>query len=210
VATGEQLSRVLPVLAALRRRHPEVVLSVDTSDPAVAAAALDADADLINDVTAARRPGLLELVADRGAAVVLMHMRGTPRTMQADTTYDDVVAEVHSYLESRARVAVDSGIAPDRVWLDPGIGFGKNDGGNLKLLAAMPRLAELGHPVLVGASRKAFIGRLTGAAVDARLPGSLAALIPVLGLSRVVVRVHDAAASLQFLELATSLHEVAS
>jgi dihydropteroate synthase len=210
VPSDEQLRRVLPVLGELRARHSEVLLSVDTSNPEVAEAALAAGADLVNDVTAASRPELLELAASHGAAVVLMHMRGTPRTMQSDTRYDDVVAEVHAYLKGRAHAALSCGIPPDRIWLDPGIGFGKDDVGNLRLLAAMPRLARLGHPVLVGASRKAFIGRLTGATVEARLPGSLAALIPVVGLPRVVVRVHDAAASLQFLELATQVREAAS
>jgi len=210
VTTDEQLRRVLPVLVQLRSRYPETLLSVDTSDLDVAEAALDAGADLINDVTAASRPGLLELVASRRAAIVLMHMRGTPRTMQTDTDYDDVVAEVRSFLTRRARAAVDSGIPPHRVWLDPGIGFGKDEMGNLRLLAALPELAGLGHPVLVGASRKSFIGRLTGTSVEARLPGSLAALIPVIGLARAVARVHDAAASVQFLEVAARLHEVAS
>ena len=210
VPANEQLRRVLPILAELRKRHPETLLSVDTSDLGVAEAVIDAGADLINDVTAASQSGLLELVASRDAAIVLMHMRGSPRTMQVDTVYDDVVADVRSFLERRARRAVDTGIPSHRVWIDPGIGFGKDDSGNLRLLAALPELAGLGHPVLIGASRKSFIGRLTGAAVEARLPGSLAALIPVVGLARTVVRVHDAAASVQFLELASRLHEVAS
>lgn len=210
VPADEQLARVLPVLKELRRRQPDILLSVDTSDPGVAEAALDAGADLVNDVTAASRPGLLELVRSRGAAIVLMHMRGTPRTMQVDTDYDDVVVEVRSFLQRRARAAVDRGIPPHRVWIDPGIGFGKDDTGNLRLLAALPELAGLGHPVLVGASRKSFIGRLTGTEVEGRLPGSLAALIPAVGLDRAVVRVHDAAASVQFLEVASMLHEVAT
>lgn len=210
VPADEQLARVLPVLKELRRRQPDILLSVDTSDPGVAETALDAGADLVNDVTAASRPGLLELVRSRGAAIVLMHMRGTPRTMQVDTDYDDVVVEVRSFLQRRARAAVDRGIPPHRVWIDPGIGFGKDDTGNLRLLAALPELAGLGHPVLVGASRKSFIGRLTGTEVEGRLPGSLAALIPAVGLDRAVVRVHDAAASVQFLEVASMLHEVAT
>ena len=130
--------------------------------------------------------------------------------MQRDTAYDDVVAEVRGFLRRRAAAATDAGIPPARVWIDPGIGFGKDVAGNLKLLAALPEFAELGHPVLVGASRKSFIGTISGADVTARLPGSLAALIPTLGMPRVVVRVHDPLPSVQFLEVACRLREVAS
>lgn len=207
VLAHEELRRVLPVVSRLRHRHPELLISVDTSKPDVAEAALHEGADIINDVTAGGADGLLELVASMGAAVVLMHLRGTPRTMQTDTTYDDVVAEVHGYLQRRAEAAVAAGIPPHRVWIDPGIGFGKDVDGNLRLLAALPELADLGHPVLVGASRKSFIGRLTGAEVGRRLPGSLAALIPTVGLPRAVVRVHEPTPTVQFLEVASRLHE---
>jgi dihydropteroate synthase len=202
VAPDDEIRRVAPVIAELRRRHPEAVLSVDTTKIAVAATALDAGADVVNDVSAAAEPGMLELVAERGAAVVLMHRRGTPRTMQTDTAYDDVVAEVHAFLRDRAAAAASAGIPGDRIWLDPGIGFGKDDDGNLALLAALPQLAALGHPVVVGPSRKSFIGRLTGAPVDGRLAGTLAALIPAVGLDRVAVRVHDSGAAVQFLTIA--------
>jgi len=207
VLAHEEFRRVLPVVSRLRHRHPELLISVDTSKPDVAEAALHEGADIINDVTAGGADGLLELVASMGAAVVLMHLRGTPRTMQTDTTYDDVVAEVHGYLQRRAEAAVAAGIPPHRVWIDPGIGFGKDVDGNLRLLAALPELADLGHPVLVGASRKSFIGRLTGAEVGRRLPGSLAALIPTVGLPRAVVRVHEPTPTVQFLEVASRLHE---
>ena len=207
VMADEELRRVLPVVSRLRHRHPELLISVDTSKPDVAEAALHEGADIINDVTAGGADGLLELVASMGAAVVLMHLRGTPRTMQTDTTYDDVVAEVHGYLQRRAEAAVATGIPPHRVWIDPGIGFAKDVDGNLRLLAALPELADLGHPVLVGASRKSFIGRLTGAEVGGRLPGSLAALIPTVGLPRAVVRVHEPTPTVQFLEVASRLHE---
>jgi dihydropteroate synthase len=139
-----------------------------------------------------------------------MHMRGKPRTMQHDTHYVDVVGEVHTFLAERAAAAVAAGIPPQRVWLDPGIGFGKDVAGNLDLLAALPRLAALGHPVLVGPSRKSFIGRLTGAPTDRRLPGTLAALLPALGLERCVVRVHEPGAARQFLDIAIRLTEAAS
>jgi len=206
----EELARVIPVITGIRRRWPETLLSVDTSKVEVAAAAMDAGADLVNDVTAASEPGMLELVAGHEAGVVLMHMRGEPRTMQHDTTYTDVVAEVHEFLRQRAEAAVAAGIQPHRVWLDPGIGFGKDAAGNMALLASLADLAALGHPVLVGPSNKSFIGRLTGAPVSTRLPGTLGALVSAIGLPRVVVRVHDAAAAVQFFEIATLVEEVSA
>ena len=208
VDPAEEIRRVVPVIAAIRRECPAAVISVDTSKVEVASEALEAGADLVNDVTAASAPGMLSLVAGFDAGIVLMHMRGKPRTMQRDTTYTDVVAEVHEHLRQRAAVAVEAGIPPHRVWLDPGIGFGKNQTGNLALLAALPDLAALGHPVLVGPSNKSFVGRLTGAETEARGPGTLAALLPAVGISKAVVRVHDPAAAIQFLEVAARLHEV--
>jgi len=146
-------------------------------------------------VTAGSAPGMHDLVAEHGAAIVLMHMRGEPRTMQTELGYRHVVAEVHSHLVDRAAAALAAGIPSQRVWLDPGIGFGKDDDGNLALLGALPDLASHGHPVLVGPSNKSFIGRLTGAPVDDRLPGTLGALIAILEVPRAVVRVHDPAAA---------------
>jgi dihydropteroate synthase len=207
VDTAEELRRVVPVINEVRRRWPEVVLSVDTSKVGVAQPSLDAGADLVNDVTAASATGMLELVARSNAGIVLMHMRGEPRTMQSDTTYDNVVAEVHEYLRGRAAAAVAAGIPAHRVWLDPGIGFGKGDDGNLALLSALPDLAAFGHPVLIGPSNKSFIGHLTGADLGNRLPGTLAALWPAVGIDRAVVRVHDASATIQFLEVARRLDE---
>jgi dihydropteroate synthase len=209
VEAAVEIGRVVPVIAALARRHPEVVLSVDTGKVAVARAALDAGATMVNDVTAAREEEMLPLVAERGAGIVLMHMRGEPRTMQADTGYADVVAEVHELLAERAAAAVAAGIAPARVILDPGIGFGKDLAGNLRLLRALGDLAALGHPVAVGASRKSFLGALTGAAVDDRLPGSLAAVAGASALPRVLVRVHDVAATVQFLAVLAAVRSAA-
>jgi dihydropteroate synthase len=198
---------VVPVVAEIRRLHPGLPVSVDTSKAEVAAAALEAGADLVNDVSACRDPEMLATVAAAGAGIALMHMRGEPRTMQQDTRYDDVVAEVHAFLRRRAAAAVAAGVDGDLVWLDPGIGFGKDVEGNLALLRALPDLAALGHPVLVGPSRKAFIGRLTGAAVDDRLPGTLAAVHPAVALPRAVVRVHDVAAAVQYLAVARRIAE---
>ena len=210
VSADEELVRVLGVIRELRRRHPSVALSVDTSKHAVASRALAAGADIINDVSAAGDPRMLSLAASSGAAIVLMHRRGTPETMQVDTRYDDVVAEVHGFLRQRAAAASAAGVAAEKIWLDPGIGFGKDDDGNLALIAALPDLACLGHPVVLGPSRKSFIGRLTGAPVGDRLPGTLAALVPALGIDRVVVRVHDPGPATQFLEIAGRLRGAAA
>ena len=209
VSAAAEIARVVPVIGELARRHPGLVLSVDTGKAEVARASLDAGAIVVNDVTAGRDPAMLPLVAERGAAVVLMHMRGEPRSMQADTRYADVVAEVHAFLGERAAAAAAAGIAPELVILDPGIGFGKDAAGNLRLLAALRDLAALGHPLVVGASRKSFIGTLTGAAVDARLPGSLAAIAAAAALPRALVRVHDVAATVQFLTVLAAVRSAA-
>jgi len=197
--------RTVPVIASLVARFPRTLVSIDTSKADVAVAALDAGATLINDVRAGADPGMLPLAAARGAGIVLMHMRGEPRTMQVDTAYDDVVAEVHGFLAERAAMATATGLPAEHVFLDPGIGFGKDMAGNLALLRAVPDLASLGYPVVLGASRKSFIGRLTGAAAEARLPGSLAALTRAASVPRCVVRVHDAAETVQFLTVLAAL-----
>lgn len=210
VDAGEEQRRVVPVISEIRRQWPDVVLSVDTSKTEVAAQALEAGADLVNDVTAGAQPGMFDLVAKENAGIILMHMRGEPRSMQEDITYTNVVAEVHEHLRRRADAAVDAGILPHRVWLDPGIGFGKDDDGNLALLAALPDLGVFNHPIVVGPSRKSFIGRLTGAVLEARLPGTLGALIPAIEIPRAVVRVHDSAAVVQFLEIAGRIREASA
>lgn len=210
VDAAEECRRVVPVIRALRERHPSAILSIDTSKVAVAEDALSAGADIVNDVSAAAEPGMLDLVAESGAAIVLMHRRGSAKTMQLDTGYDDLVPEVHGWLRARAAAAASAGVPAKHVWLDPGIGFGKDDAGNLSLLAALPDLAALGHPVLVGPSRKSFIGRLTGSRVGDRLGGTLAALIPSIALDRVIVRVHDPGPAVQFLQLGRLIVESAA
>jgi dihydropteroate synthase len=210
VDAAEERRRVVPVIRELREASPDTVLSVDTSKTSVAAAALEAGADIVNDVTAGSAPDMLDLVAEHGAAIVLMHMRGEPRTMQSDLGYRHVVAEVHGRLVDRAAAALAAGIPRHRVWLDPGIGFGKNDDGNLALLGALPELASHGHPIVVGPSNKSFIGRLTGAPVSDRLPGTLGALVAILDVPCAVVRVHDPAAAAQFLEIAARVREVSA
>jgi dihydropteroate synthase len=209
VSASLEADRVVPVIAELARLHREQVISVDTSKPAVARAALAAGAAMVNDVNAAREEGMLECVAEHGAAIVLMHRRGEPRTMQTDTRYADVVAEVHAFLAARAGTAIAAGIAPERILLDPGIGFGKDAAGNARLLAALADLACLGHPVVVGASRKSFIGMLTGAAPGERLAGSLAAIAGAASLPRVLLRVHDVAATVQFVTVLAAIRSAA-
>lgn len=201
--------RVLPVVEGILAERPDALVSIDTRRASVAAAALAAGACLVNDVSAGADPAMLGVVAGAGAGIVLMHMRGEPATMQRDTHYVDVVAEVHAFLAARATAADAAGVARERIFLDPGIGFGKDVGGNLRLLRALEDLAALGYPVVVGASRKSFIGALTGAAAGERLPGSLAALVRAAAIPRAMVRVHDVAATVQFLEVLAAVEGAA-
>jgi dihydropteroate synthase len=192
VPAEEELRRLGPVLAAVRERGAPLPLSVDTSKAVVAEAALDAGAVVVNDVTAGRAdPRLLPLAAERGAAVCLLHMQGTPATMQDDPTYEDVVAEVRDFLAARLDAAVDAGVPSEHVLLDPGIGFGKTLEHNLALLAGLPLLAALGRPIVVGVSRKGMLGRLLGREPPERLAGSLAAGLAAVARGAAVVRAHD-------------------
>ena len=188
----EQVARLSGVLRALRVAEPPLALSIDTSLASVAEAALDAGFALVNDVTAGRLdPGLLPLVAERGADLCLVHMRGDPRTMQDDPAYGDVVGEVRDFLAARLQAALDAGVAEERIVLDPGIGFGKTLDHNLALLAGVPALAELGRPVLIGVSRKGMFGRLLGREVGERMPASVAAGLAAVARGAAVLRVHD-------------------
>ncbi len=195
VSVEEELERVGPVVAALAGDvEPAVRVSIDTSKAEVAEAALDAGASVVNDVTALRGdPDLASLCGERDCEVVLMHMLGTPRTMQDDPRYDDVVDDVKAFLAGRIEVAVAAGIAEGRIWLDPGIGFGKTVVHNLELLHRLDELRELGRPVVVGASRKGFIGKLTGRDVTERLGGTIAANVLAFAGGADVLRVHDVA-----------------
>jgi dihydropteroate synthase len=206
VDAEEERRRVLPVVEGIRAAGVAARISVDTSKVAVAAAALDAGADYVNDVTALRGdPDLAGLVADRGVDVCLMHMRGSPRTMQDDPRYDDVVDTVKAFLEERMAAAVQAGIAEERIELDPGIGFGKTVAHNLELIDRLGEIVALGRPVVLGTSRKAFIGRITGRDDPReRTAGTLATL--VLGLERgaTVFRVHDVAPARDALAVAAA------
>ncbi len=191
VPVEEELRRVLPVLEGLRARTA-VLLSVDTSKPEVAEAALAAGADIINDISAARAGArMFELAAAAGAGLVLMHMRGMPKTMQADPRYGDVTAEVRAFLTGRMAAALDAGVPAESIILDPGIGFGKRAEDNLALLDAVDELAALGRPVLLGVSRKGFIGGVLDAPPQDRLEGTIGAAIVGLVRGAHILRVHD-------------------
>jgi dihydropteroate synthase len=197
VAAEEELERVGPVVAALVAADgPGVPVSIDTSKAAVAAAALDAGAAIVNDVTAMRAdPELAEVCAGRDCELVLVHMQGEPRTMQENPSYDDVVAEVKAFLADRVEAAVAAGVEEDRIWIDPGIGFGKTVEHNLRLLASLGELRELGRPIVIGTSRKRFLGAITGREVDRRLGGSIASNVLALARGADVFRVHDVLAA---------------
>jgi dihydropteroate synthase len=192
VDAEEESRRVLPVLDGLV--GVGVPISIDTSKAEVAAAALDAGAGWVNDVTALRGdPDLASLCAERRCEVVLMHMLGTPRTMQEDPRYDDVVEDVRAFLGSRIEAAISAGVEEQRIWIDPGIGFGKTVEHNLDLLRRLGELRELGRPILVGTSRKSFIGKITGRGVDGRLGGTIASNVLAVANGADGVRVHDVA-----------------
>jgi dihydropteroate synthase len=191
VSSKEELERVLPVLQGLRR-EVHVPIAIDTYKAPVARAALGAGADIVNDISALRfDPQMISLVAAEKVPVVLMHMQGVPQTMQMEPRYDDVVREVKKFLVERLHQAVNLGIEPEKVILDPGIGFGKTLDHNLTLLRSLADLAAIGQPLLVGASRKAFIGRILAVDPDKRLEGSLAAAVAAVLAGANIIRVHD-------------------
>lgn len=188
-----ECERVVPAIAEIRKRLPRVLISVDTRKAGVARPALDAGADIVNDISALRDdPDLVRLSAERNVPVVLMHMRGTPRTMQDDPVYADAPAEVRSELLESARRAEASGVRRENIVLDPGIGFGKRLEHNLAILGRLSLLVETGYPVLVGLSRKGFLGRLLdGRPAEGRLAGTLAALAWCVLEGAAILRVHD-------------------
>ena len=205
VAADEECARVLPVIAGIHAADPAIRISVDTSKAAVAAAALDAGASYVNDVTALRGdPEMAALVAERGADVCLMHMRGTPRTMQAEAVYDDVVEDVKAFLHERIEAAVAAGIAVERIEVDPGIGFAKTIDHNLALLDDLRALTALGRPIVLGTSRKSFLGRITGRETAERMPATLATVVMGLERGAEVFRVHDVAPARDALAVAAA------
>jgi dihydropteroate synthase len=205
VGEEEERERVLPVVERLAR-DAGARLSIDTTKLAVARAALDAGATLVNDVSAFRfDPGMAALVAETGAGCCLMHMLGEPRTMQQDPRYDDVVSDVKAFLEERLAFAVSEGIEEERVWLDPGIGFGKTVEHNLELLRRLDEIVAIGRPVVVGTSRKSFLGKLVGGRDEGqRLPGTIATNVLALERGASVFRVHDVAQNADALAVAAA------
>jgi dihydropteroate synthase len=203
VSAEEERGRVEPVVAGLAGA---ATVSIDTSKLVVAEAALDAGAVIVNDVTALRNaPEIAGLCAQHGAGLVLMHMQGDPRTMQEAPSYDDVVDEVKAFLAERLQAAVDAGVDEERVWLDPGIGFGKTVDHNLELLRRLGELRELGRPLVVGTSRKGFIGRIDGSAVGDRLGGTIASSVFAAAEGADVLRVHDVAELAQAVKMASAI-----
>jgi dihydropteroate synthase len=203
VAEDEELRRVMPVLEALS--DGGAALSIDTMKPGVARAALDAGARIVNDVTAFRfAPEMAELVAEAGVDCCLMHILGEPRTMQDDPRYDDVVSDVKAFLEERLAFAVERGVPEQRVWLDPGIGFGKTVDHNLELIRRLDEIVAIGRPVAIGTSRKSFLGKLTGRDVAERLPGTIATNVLAYERGASVFRVHDVAEVADALKVAAA------
>jgi dihydropteroate synthase len=191
VTVEEELARVVPVIKRLAA-EVDMPLSIDTRKPEVARAALDAGAVAVNDVSGAREPGMLEVVAASGAGLVLMHMLGDPKTMQVEPRYEDVVREVRAYLAQRLEAAEAAGIDRDRLAVDPGLGFGKTYEHNLELMWHIDRFLGLGVPVVVGPSRKSFIGAALGdLPIDQRLEGTVGAAAWLAGKGAHIVRVHD-------------------
>ncbi len=205
VTTNVEIDRVVPVVAALAARA--VVVSVDTSKAEVAAAALDAGAAIVNDVTALSDPAMVELAATTGAGLVLMHMQGEPRTMQENPQYEDVVEDVAGYLEVAAASAIEAGVRKESICLDPGIGFGKSLGHNLDLLSlGVARIAQTGYPVLVGASRKSFISGILGSIdTDERDPASAAAQVLAVASGASIIRSHNVVMALQTVRVADAI-----
>jgi dihydropteroate synthase len=207
VAVDEELRRVVPVVEALAAEG--FAVSIDTSKPEVAVAALAAGANVVNDVSGAGDPALLAATAEGGAGYVLMHSRGTPQTMATLAEYDDVVADVYEFLAEGLERCADAGIARDRVIVDPGLGFAKTAAHNLELLHSLRQLRSLGRPVLVGASRKSFLGALLdGAGEQDRLEGSLACAAAAVSSGAAILRVHDVAATVRVARVARAISAV--
>ena len=207
VSAEEELRRVVPVIERLAKRG-DVVLSIDTQKPAVARAALDAGASIVNDVAANREsPEMWQVVAEARAGYVCMHMQGTPQTMQAKPCYDDVLREVGSFFAERLARLAEHGVSGEQVALDPGIGFGKELEHNMKLLSGLNQFSVAQRPLLVGVSRKSFIGKLLGTALEERLPASLACAVWSVIEGAHIVRVHDVAETVQAVRMAEALSD---
>jgi dihydropteroate synthase len=205
VPAAQELERVIPVVEGVAGLNLPVQISIDTMKLEVAERALDAGASYVNDVTAFRHdPDLAGLVADRGVDCCLMHMLGEPRTMQDDPRYDDVVDDVKAFLEARMGAAIEAGVKEERIQLDPGIGFGKTMEHNLELLRRLDELVAIGRPLVIGTSRKSFLGRITGRDVTERVHATAATTVIAFERGATVFRVHDVAATRDVLAVAAA------
>ena len=204
VTAEVEMSRVIPVIEALGKARPGRV-SVDTMKPRVAEAALYAGATIVNDVSGLRDQKMVELVAEHDAAVIIMHMLGEPRTMQKSPRYKDVVGDIIRFLADRIDVAENAGVNPRKIMVDPGIGFGKTMDHNLEIIARLRELKVLGKPIVIGVSRKSFIGKLTGSPTDDRLEGSIAAAVLAIENGADIVRVHDVEETIAALRVAEAI-----
>lgn len=212
ISAEEQIRRIRPVLEAVRCTHPEITLSVDTTRTEVAQAAFDSGADIVNDISALRESSdLADFVSRQAGGLILMHMRGDPLTMQLNTDYLDIVSEVKDFLAQRAKLAMQSGLSGDRIWIDPGIGFGKSCQGNLEMIRSIGDCHDLGHPVVVGVSRKSFIGKILDREPKERLAGTLAVIscLESKGV-KLIHRVHDVGAVRDFLRMTEAMRKEAS
>lgn len=207
VGTAEEIRRVLPVIETLHRLRPEAIISIDTSKSEVAAAALAAGACIVNDVTGLRGdPAMARVVAETGAGLVIMHMLGTPRTMQREPRYHDVVTEVRDFFECQCSAAIRAGIAPEAIVVDPGIGFGKTIAHNLALIRALDRITVADRPVLLGVSRKSFIGSLVGSQkIEDRAWPTVALTSFARELGVRLHRVHDVKPNLEALRMTEAI-----
>ncbi|MDX1914337.1 MAG: dihydropteroate synthase [Methylophilus sp.] len=204
VSSQEELDRILPVIEALVSQI-NIPISIDTYKPAVMQAAIDAGASIVNDVRALQEVGAIETLAKSSAGVCLMHMQGTPQTMQINPEYQDVVAEVKAFLMQRVSACEQFGIAPNRIILDPGFGFGKTRAHNITLIQQLASFQDLGLPLLVGLSRKSVLGQVTGHDVDARLYASVAAAVIAVMRGARIVRVHDVRATVEALKVVMAI-----
>lgn len=205
VPLEEELQRVVPVIEALVAKNIQVPISIDTYKPAVMKAALAAGASIVNDVRALLEPTALQIVAESNAGLCLMHMQGTPQTMQENPHYENVVTEVKDFLRQRRDACLAAGIQQDRLLLDPGFGFGKTRAHNIALAKSLAELLDLGCPLLVGLSRKSVLGQVTGNDVDARLYASIAAAVISAMQGAHLLRVHDVKATVEALKVVTAL-----
>jgi dihydropteroate synthase len=207
VSLQQELDRVIPVIEALVANNINIPISIDTYKPEVMRAAIAAGASMVNDVNALQEVGALEVILGSDVAVCLMHMQGTPQTMQIDPHYVDVVKEVTNFLLARVATCEEAGIAKNRLLIDPGFGFGKTRAHNIELIQQLDTLSKLGYPMLVGLSRKSVLGQVTGGDVESRLHASVAAAVISVMKGAKIVRVHDVRATVEALKVVTAVIE---